>query len=98
MKVKLATGPYIHLVQSIRANFVSQPGIDTAHAYCVKNLKRRSIIFCLNAVILSTVRDLIMQDIAGFLSQQSMTLSDFTHEQRLSVLLDATSLSQLTEK
>ena len=46
MKVKLTTGTYT--VHSIRATFASQPGNGTA--YCVKNLKRQSIIFYLNAV------------------------------------------------
>lgn len=48
-------------------------------------------------MILSTVRHLIIQDMDDSLPQQRKTLLDFTPEQRLSVPLDATNLSQLIE-
>ena len=48
-------------------------------------------------MILSIVWHLIIQDMDDCLSQQRKTLLDFTPEQRLSVPLDATNLSQLIE-
>ena len=48
-------------------------------------------------MILSTVRHMIIQDMDDCLSQQRKTFLDFTPEQRLSVPLDATNLSQLIE-
>ena len=48
-------------------------------------------------MILSTVRHLIIQDMDDSLPRQRKTLLDFTPEQRLSVPLDTTNLSQLTE-
>ena len=93
VKVKLATGTYI--VQPIRAKFSSQPGNDTCLLY--KESKDTIYHFLFECCILSTVRDLIIQDIDDYLSQQRMILLDFTPGQRLSVLLDATNLSQLIE-
>ena len=48
-------------------------------------------------MILSTVRHLIIQDMDDCLSQQRKILLDFTPEQRFSVPLYATNLSQLIE-
>ena len=56
-----------------------------------------SVVHRFTSVIMSTVRHLIIQDMDDCLSQQRKTLLDFTPEQRLSVPLDATNLSQLIE-
>ena len=93
VKVKLATGTYT--VQSIRAKFASQPGNGTC--LLCKESEETIYHFLFECCILSTVRDLIIQDIDDCLSQQRKTLLDFTPELKLSVLLDATNLSQLIE-
>lgn len=86
VKIKLVTGTY--LLQTVRAKFQGN-----SKCLLCKEAEETLHHFLFECCILSSVRDLIMQDIQDSLSELcSRTLSDFTPEQSVAILLDATIL------